>query len=112
MSASKTEQILDDWASAWSSHDTEEVLAIFTDDCVYEDVTFGLVNRSKAELRAFADGTFAAIPDFNVTLTSRFAADAGQRWSGRCLGHTKMISPDCQPRANAFLRSGARRSSS
>ena len=78
MSTSKTARILDDWASAWSSHDTEKVLALFADECVYEDVTFGVVNRSKAELRAFADGTFAAIPDFNVTLTSRFAAG---RWA-------------------------------
>ena len=68
------EKILDDWATAWSSHDPERVIALFTDDCVYEDVTFGAVNRGKAELRAFANGTFAAVPDFKVSLVTRFVA--------------------------------------
>jgi len=83
MATSDSEQILDDWATAWSSHDTERVLALFTDDCVYKDVTFGAINHGKAELRAFADGTFAAIPDFKVTLTTRFAAEnwAGMEWT-------------------------------
>ena len=66
MVTSKMKKILDDWATAWSSHDPERVIALFTDDCVYEDVTFGAVNRGKAELRAFANGTFAAVPDFKV----------------------------------------------
>ena len=74
MVTSKMEKILDDWATAWSSHDPERVIALFTDDCVYEDLTFGAVNRGKAELRAFADGTFAAVPDFKVSLVTRFVA--------------------------------------
>jgi len=74
MVTSKMKKILDDWATAWSSHDPERVIALFTDDCVYEDVTFGAVNRGKAELRAFANGTFAAVPDFKVSLVTRFVA--------------------------------------
>ena len=74
MVTSKMEKILDDWTTARSSHDPERVIALFTDDCVYEDVTFGAVNRGKAELRAFADGTFAAVPDFKVGLVTRFVA--------------------------------------
>ena len=74
MVTSKMEKILDDWATAWSSHDPERVIALFTDDCVYEDVTFGAVNRGKAELRAFANGTFAAVPDFKVSLVTQFVA--------------------------------------
>jgi steroid delta-isomerase-like uncharacterized protein len=74
--------VLEAWAMAWSSHDTEKVLSLFTDDCIYEDVTFGVINRGKEELRAFADGVFAGIPDFKVDLTTRFAADtwAGMEW--------------------------------
>jgi steroid delta-isomerase-like uncharacterized protein len=82
MATYEVESILDDWATAWSSHDTEKVLALFTDDCIYEDVTFGVVNHGKAELRVFADGTFAAIPDFKVELTTRFIAPnrAAMEW--------------------------------
>jgi steroid delta-isomerase-like uncharacterized protein len=69
--------MLDDWAVAWSSSDTndpERVLALFADDCVFEDVTFGVVARGKEELRRFVNGAFVAVPDFKYGLTSRFAA--------------------------------------
>ena len=82
MATSGVERVLNDWATAWSSHDTKKVLSIFTDDCVYEDVTFGAINHGKKELRAFADGVFAGVPDFRVELTARFVADpqAGMEW--------------------------------
>jgi len=82
MATSGVERVLDDWATAWSSHDTEKVLSLFSDDCVYEDVTFGAINRGKKELRAFADGVFAGVPDFKVDLTARFVAGtwAGMEW--------------------------------
>jgi steroid delta-isomerase-like uncharacterized protein len=77
-----TQRVLDEWATAWSSHDTDKVLSLFTDDCVYEDVTFGVVNRGKKELRAFADGVFAGIPDFKIELTTRFTtgSSASMEW--------------------------------
>ena len=68
------ERMFDDWAMAWSSNDAELILALFVDDCVFEDVTFGVVARGKEELRAFANRAFAAIPDFKYGLRSRFAA--------------------------------------
>jgi len=78
MATSELERMLDDWARAWSSNnssdDPERVLALFVDDCVFEDVTFGVVARGKEELRSFVKGAFAAVPDFKYGLTSRFAA--------------------------------------
>jgi steroid delta-isomerase-like uncharacterized protein len=76
------EQPLVKWAEFWSSHDTGELLSLFTDDCVYEDVTLGVINRGKAELRTFADSWFAACPDLHVDLRSRFAAGewAAMEW--------------------------------
>jgi steroid delta-isomerase-like uncharacterized protein len=82
MTTSDVERLLDELATAWSSHDTEKILALFTDDCIYEDVTFGVINRGKAELRAFANGVFAGVPDFKIELTARFVADtwASTEW--------------------------------
>jgi len=76
------EKTLEAWAADWSSPDIEHLLSLFTDDCIYEDVTFGVVNRGKVELKAFADGIFAAFPDFNIKQTARFAAGdwAGMEW--------------------------------
>ena len=61
----------------------EKVLALVTNDCVYEDVTFGVVNRGKAELRMFASGVFAGVPDFKIQPTSQFIADtwASVEWT-------------------------------
>ena len=82
MVTSDSERMLDDWATAWSSHNPEKVLALFTEDCVYEDVPFGVVTRGKEQLRAFAEGAFAAVPDFRFELRTRFVAGswAGMEW--------------------------------
>src|SRR2546428_7054649 len=82
MTTTDVHVVLEDWAAAWSSHDPERVLALFTDDCVYEEVTFGVVMRGRNELRAFAEAAFDAVPDFTFQLTSRFAAGslAGIEW--------------------------------
>ena len=77
MATSDLERMLDDWALAWSSgssSDPEKVLALFADDCVFEDVTFGVIVRGKKELRSFVNGAFAAIPDVKYGLRRRFAA--------------------------------------
>jgi len=76
------EDTLEAWAADWSSHDIDHLLSLFTDDCIYEDVTFGVINNGKVELKAFAEGIFAAFPDFKIELTSRFASDswAGMEW--------------------------------
>jgi steroid delta-isomerase-like uncharacterized protein/uncharacterized protein (TIGR02118 family) len=67
-----------EWAAGWSAHDADRVVRLFTDDCVYEDVTIGAVNRGKDELRAFAAAIFAAIPDFAIQLSS---SHADERWA-------------------------------
>jgi steroid delta-isomerase-like uncharacterized protein len=75
MATSDLARMLDDWAIAWSSSDSNDpdrVLALFADDCVFEDVTFGVVARGKEELRRFATGAFSAVPDFKYGVTSQF----------------------------------------
>ena len=75
VSAQSPEQILGQWATYWSSPaDFDKLLSLFTDDCVYEDVTFGVVNHGKEELRAFAKGFFAAFPDVSIKNTATFVA--------------------------------------
>jgi len=56
------------WIAAWNSHRPDQMLALFTDDIVYEDVAFGAVNRGKAELRKFAAEDFEGVPDLELQL--------------------------------------------
>jgi steroid delta-isomerase-like uncharacterized protein len=104
---SVAERVLEEWAAAWSSHDTERLLALFTDDCTYEDVTFGVVTHGKKELRAFADGAFSAAPDILFELTSRFvnASFAGMEWS--MSGTHKGAFPGLPPTGKRFSVRGA-----
>ena len=76
------ERLLDDWVRHWSSHDLDQLVTLFTDDVVYEDVTMGAVNHGKGELRAFGEGFFAGFPDVSFEMTSRFAtgSQGGAEW--------------------------------
>jgi steroid delta-isomerase-like uncharacterized protein len=75
--------ICEDLINAWTVHDVEKLLSLCTDDCVYEDVTMGVVNRGNAELKGFIRSIFGAIPDFEMKLISGFTAGnwGGAEWS-------------------------------
>ncbi len=76
------EKTLEAWAAAWSSHDVEHLLSLFTDDCVYEDLALGAVNHGKAEVKAWVDGMLEVMPDLKLEQTARFVAGdwAGMEW--------------------------------
>jgi len=73
MAAQKKTPIAESWIAAWNSHDVEEVVAIFTADVLYEDVTFGAANHGSAELRKFAASIFDAVPDAKFELVNSSA---------------------------------------
>src|SRR5258705_5876314 len=56
------------WIAAWNSHDPDKMLALFTDDVVYEDVAFGEVSHGKAELRKFFLSEIEGVPDLELKL--------------------------------------------
>ncbi len=58
---------------AWNTHDPDRIFALFADDFVYEDVTFGAVTHGREETRQFFAGTFAAFPDLHFEQASDFA---------------------------------------
>jgi len=58
--------VIRDYAAAWCSHDVNSLLAVFTNDCIFEDVTLGVTNRGKEELKAFAETFFRFAPDLRL----------------------------------------------
>jgi uncharacterized protein (TIGR02246 family) len=64
--------ILNEYTTAWNSHDTEKVVSFFTDDGVYEELGIGVIKRGREELRAFINNFFANFPDTTFELTSSF----------------------------------------
>ncbi|MGQ0836583.1 MAG: SgcJ/EcaC family oxidoreductase [Gammaproteobacteria bacterium] len=72
------EQTVDQWAAAWNSGDADTLLELFTDDVVYEDVTFGAVNNGKEALKRFADAAFDAFPGMSFEIKSRAISPDGK----------------------------------
>ncbi|MCX5997267.1 MAG: ester cyclase [Chloroflexi bacterium] len=72
--ATDTEKLAKDLIAAVNSHDVDKMLTLFTDDCVYEDVAVGKVNRGKQELKTFVTGWYAFSNDIKFELTSQFSA--------------------------------------
>jgi len=75
------EQFSEKYAAAWKSHQPEQVLALMSDDVVYEDSAWpGWEIRGHAGVRAFLEATWRAIPDMKLTLeTSALLDPAGPR---------------------------------
>ena len=69
------ELLLDKLVGAWSAHDIPALLGLFTEDCVYEDMAMGVVNRGKQDLRHFAEEVFKTMPDFHLQFPRRFATE-------------------------------------
>jgi len=67
---------------AWNSHDVNRVLEFYTDDCVHEDVPYGIVSHGKKELTTFLNSSFVDFPDIKWELKSLFGAGdwVGKEW--------------------------------
>lgn len=74
--ADLTELMLNEYPVAWSTQDKDKILMFFTDDCIYEDATLGLVKNGKQELAEFVDEVFTTYPDFQITYQRCFANDS------------------------------------
>ena len=67
------EKLYRKYIAAWLARDIEAVVSFFVEDCIYEDVALGALNRGKSEVRTFVQATLTAIPDFKIELKSVFA---------------------------------------
>ena len=57
------EEFLGRWLEAWASHDPERVLAMITEDVVYDDSAWPMTMRGHADVRAFLEHSWRAFPD-------------------------------------------------
>ena len=65
---------LAEWATAYSSGDADRLLALYTDDALWEEVAIGLAAHGQDEIRAHLDRLYTAVPDFTVDVTNGFVA--------------------------------------
>jgi steroid delta-isomerase-like uncharacterized protein len=57
------EDFAERWLEAWNSHDPEKLLALMTDDIVYDDSAWPKTMHGHGDVRAFLEHTWRAFPD-------------------------------------------------
>jgi steroid delta-isomerase-like uncharacterized protein len=56
------------WEAAWNSHSADAVLALMTEDIVYDDSAWPRTMRGHAAVREFLDSTWRAVPDLRFRM--------------------------------------------
>lgn len=74
---SQATDVAEQFLAAWSKDDPEALLALCSDDCVYEDVTVAAVSRSHKELRDLFAMFRTAMPDLSFTSDGVAPCDQG-----------------------------------
>ena len=71
------------YGEAWNSHDVEAILAMHTDDSVFENHTSGGKGVGKAAIREILSGVFSAFPDIRFEARRTYIRDSlvTQEWT-------------------------------
>ena len=57
------------WAAAWNSHDPEQLLALMTEDIVYDDSAWPRTMHGHDDVREFLASAWRALPDLEFRMT-------------------------------------------
>ena len=62
---------------AWDNHDSVKVASLYSDNFIYQDMTFGFkISNNKNELIRFVNGTIKGVPDLHFKVNSVIASDS------------------------------------
>ena len=77
------EKVIAAYCAAWNSHDIEAILAMHTDDSVFENHTSGGKGMGKAAIREILKGVFSAFPDIRFDARRTYVRDGlvTQEWT-------------------------------
>ena len=81
--ATDANRVVREYLAAWNRHDVEALTALFTDDCVYEDVALGRLEQGKERVRALVESVFVDLADFRMEAASAFGVGdwAATEWT-------------------------------
>ena len=75
--AANLEKLARDWLAAWSSHEGKKVVALYTDDCLFEDPPSHGLAHGKKELEALVNSMTVDFPDINFEFESCYGTETG-----------------------------------
>ncbi|MET4291173.1 steroid delta-isomerase-like uncharacterized protein [Bradyrhizobium sp. LB8.2] len=86
------ENLVRQWAKAWSTQDSVLFLGLFAEGALYRDVALDKSFRGRDAIKTFFEGTFVTFPDFkmDVGFCAVTAETAAGEWvmSGTFLGES------------------------
>lgn len=68
-------RLIERWFEIQSSHDLEQVVELFADDVIYQDVALGLIKKGPAEVVELMKSLYHSFPDYAVSIVSAVADD-------------------------------------
>jgi steroid delta-isomerase-like uncharacterized protein len=99
---SRSTDVAEQFLTAWSQDDPEALLALCSDDCVYEDLPVGAVNRSHKELRDMFIMFRTNMPDMSFRSEKVLTCDNGVTVEWTVTGtHTGTV-PEMPPATNKY----------
>ena len=79
------QEFIDRYNAAWNDHDVDAIVAMHTDDSVFENHTTGDVNVGKEEIAGAIRGIFTVFPDLTFETRRQYIRDdlVVQEWTAR-----------------------------
>ena len=83
---------IEHYSAAWNRHDVDAILALHTEDAVFENHTSGGQAVGKAELRQLLEGVFATFPDLRFATRRAYFTEsvAVLEWTAHAT-HTRPV---------------------
>jgi steroid delta-isomerase-like uncharacterized protein len=86
------QEFIDRYNDAWNAHDVEAILAMHTEDSVFENHTTGDVNVGREAIGKSIEGIFRVFPDLNFEARRQYIREnlVVQEWTARGTHDGKM----------------------
>jgi steroid delta-isomerase-like uncharacterized protein len=85
LTGAELQEFIDRYNAAWNEHDVETIVAMHTDDSVFENHTTGDVNVGKDAIGDAIRGIFTVFPDLEFETRRQYVRDGlvVQEWTAR-----------------------------
>jgi steroid delta-isomerase-like uncharacterized protein len=86
------QQFIDRYNDAWNAHDVDAIVAMHTEDSVFENHTTGDVNVGREAIAKAISGIFGVFPDLNFEARRQYIREdlVVQEWTARGTHQGKM----------------------
>ena len=92
MDGSELQQFIDRYNDAWNAHDVDAIVAMHTENSVFENHTTGDVNVGHEAIAKAISGIFGVFPDLNFETRRQYIREdlVVQEWTARGTHQRKM----------------------